>query len=288
MKFRLIIIFFNILIIAVFVMVLFLPVGTLGTGFVKDFWMQFWIFPLFLFLLLVLIDVFFIINRKFYRLIESDDWPLLLDFLETEFYGKSKGKKGLNLNSFRIRAFISSAFLAGQTYRLEKLEQLLREKQPDLFASFFLSLGLTRLIKNDSLALESYYQEVFSLKYKIKEKGFCIWLYCFALLINKNVKEAETHLIKLLLEKDLLLRLVVLYLLHTAWELSGPYSETQQNLLPWPFEKEKKSLLAQLSAKRFAAIKKRDTENILFYALAQFIEQAYSWLCSPGNQPAEK
>lgn len=281
MKFKLSIILFNVLMLSAFGMILAMPALTLGAEFARDIWARLWVFPLILFVLVAGFDFFFLFNRRFYGLLEQEKWADLLDYLEEEFYQRSGGRWGLRLNRFRIKIFISAAFLSGQSRRLKGLEDFLREKQPELLDHFFLSFGLTRLLENDPPLLEDYYGGVFS-REKVENRGWCIWLYSFALLMQKKVSPARENLRGLLAEKDPLLRLLTLYLLSTAEELvpagagepsgGGRFQDTPL------FIDHAARLRRELPPRRFQNLKRKDQDNLLLFTLSSFIDQAYEWL----------
>ena len=273
MKFKLVLIIFNVLIVGSFFLLFFIPVMILGWEFSRSLWTDAWYLPLIFLVLIVLLNLYFFMNRRYFALMEQEKWQEVLEYLDDEFYKKSRGKQGLFLNSQRIRVYINASLVSSQSYRLAELEEFLKKNQPKLFEEFFLSLGLPRLLKDEPAALESYYRQVYELK-KPADRGWCIWLLAFSLLLQKRLEEVRGPLMEIASAKDPMLRLLVLYLLSVTRELN-----TGDGIQPeFPLDAEKEKLVSELTPNRFRELKEKEQGNLLFFALSDFMGQAFTWL----------
>ena len=274
MKFKLVLILFNVLIVVSFLLLFLVPVLILGWDFAGTIWSDAWYLPPIFFLLLLVLNGYFFLNRRYFLLMEQERWTDVLDFLDDEFYRHSRGRRGFRLNSQRIRVYINASLVSSQSSRLGKLETFLREKQPSLFEEFFLPLGLPRLLKDDPRSMEQYFREVSTLK-NPADRGWCLWLLAFSLLLQKRVEEVTAVLSDLVKEKDPLLRLLVLYLFSITGEMQ---TSGDADL----YGKEREKLREELTPRRFRELKEKNRENLLFFALRDFIDQAFAWLYPPA------
>ena len=105
MKFKFLVIIFNILIIFFLSAVAVLPLALLGRDFAFTFWRSGWPLAGVLLIALIVLNVFFLSNRRLFRLLEREDWPALVDYLEHVVLGKrqySSRKVRLLLNSYLV------------------------------------------------------------------------------------------------------------------------------------------------------------------------------------------
>ena len=219
MKFKFIFILFNVLIIGAFLILFFMPVFLIGWDFAGSMWRQTWYLPILFFLFIGILNYYFILNWRLFSLLEQEKWGELLDFLDDEFFMKSRGKRGIRLNRSRVRIYINGCIATTSINRIDILADFLKKKQPKLYAEFLLTLGLPRLLNEEPAELEEHYSQVFDLS-GVKLRPWCILLYSFALLLQRK-EGASEHMAGLLTENDLLMTLLALYFLHLAGEDEG-------------------------------------------------------------------
>ncbi len=278
MKFKLIFIVFNILIIGSFLLLLFMPAFLVGWDFAGSVWNDSWYLSVLFIIFVGALNFYFIFNWHFFSLLESETWPELVDYLHTEFFRKSRGKRGLHLNRSRIRVFLNACVVSSRVKNIGELADFLKEKQPALYSEFLLTLGLPHLLNEEPGELESFYGQVYKLN-KVKEKPWCIWIHSFSLLLQKKDGAME-GLSGLLSEKDPILRLLSVYLIG----LSGEENEL--------VDESKERLKIELTPGRFESAKEKNQGNVLFFALTNMIEEANTWLVGsdavktvdPGDQ----
>ena len=268
MKFKLIFILFNLLIVSSFLMLFLMPVFMIGWDFAGTLWSESWYLPVIFVIFIAILNVYFLYNWRLFTLLEQERWQELIDYLYDEFFHKSKGRRGLRLNSPRIRIFINGCMVNSRMENISELADFLREKQPSLFGRYFLLLGMPVLLKENPAELENFYGNVFSIR-NVKDKTWCIWIYSFALVLQKK-QEAAGHLENLILEKDPVIKLLSLYLYEILTIRDGVSVDK--------FEKEKNELRTTLTPYSLTRIRQKQEGNLLFFAVSKLIDQAFDWL----------
>ncbi|MBI9103371.1 MAG: hypothetical protein JEY99_13215 [Spirochaetales bacterium] len=269
MKFKLIFILFNILIIGSFAILFFMPAFLVGWDFAGTMWVDSWYLPILFLVFIGVLNFYFIFNWRLFTLLEGEKWKEILDFLDDEFFKKSGGKRGLRLNRTRIRIYINACVVSSNLMQISKLADFLKEHQIKLFADYVLTLGLPQLLKEDPEKLEAFYGQVYTLP-KVKDASWCIWIHSFAQMLQKK-DEARKALTGLVSDKDPLIKLLSLYLIGVSAKVELDGDEEL-------FYKEKASLKEFLSADKLSRIREKQQGNMLFYAMSKIIDQAWEWL----------
>ena len=107
MKLKVLMIIFNVVLLTIFFTVLSFSFFTAGTEFIGSFFKNYWIFVLFFMFLFLGMNIFFITNRKLITTLESDDWPALSLYLETEIFEKH------HLTAKKVRLLCEISILLG-------------------------------------------------------------------------------------------------------------------------------------------------------------------------------
>ena len=262
MKFKIIFLSFNILIIFSFLLIFLLPVFMLGSEYTLQFLQSSWWIAVLFIAILVSINLVYFLNRKILAYLEDENWPELKILLEQKIFRENRFRK------MYIRMYISTCIATSSLNDISRLESLLRKDKPKVLNEWALQLGLPHLLKNDPHKMKEYFGEFLELD---SDDGKWIkWNYCFALLLLKEAEEAVT-LLKTLAEdrKDPLLRLSSLYMLSpfTSDESVGPVIETGRS-----------ELSTGMTRALFAKELEKQKDNVQTLFLSKIIGEAMDWL----------
>ncbi|WP_304239568.1 hypothetical protein [Gracilinema caldarium] len=189
MKFKSIFILFNIVIILSFCFVFAMPFFALGPEFALKFWTTSWPLGLLLLVILAGFDSFFIINLKIFELLEREDWPALVQYLEDRVIKQHRYSQRL------VKLLIHSYLVMSDPQSVINLETLLKKDKPKLLAANSLLFGISHVLKGDHAGAVNLFLEqekIGGLKNEWEQ-----WYLCFALLLQKRFTEAADRLIGL-------------------------------------------------------------------------------------------
>jgi len=167
-----------------------------GMAAVRSVWI---ILPIFV-LLVGILDFYFIRNWKLFSLLEAEDWPGLLAWLENRLYVRRK------LNRAYSNLLINAAISVSNFDAIRKLEVEIRERRPILLRSLGVALGIPVLLEQDWKAIAEYYGPLAE-DPKTKQRDWAIW--CRAAALGG---ERIDQLMELLNGRDISLRLL-------SWEI---------------------------------------------------------------------
>ncbi len=274
MKFKIIFIIFNIVIVASFLFIFFMPAIFLGWEYSRLFWSSNWILGAAFVAVLGGLNAYFLSNWKLFGYLEREEWSSLIDHLEERIYQERR------FNRQRIRILINAYIVSSRTDDISRLEEFLRAEKPQIIPRFSLALGVPHLLRNDPIDMELYYGE---LKDKKQTKGplWVRWSYAFALMLGKKTEAARNELLGLADEaKDPILRLLTAYLLDA-------YASEDQDVRNVVVE----TVRAVTGSYTLAAWRKeveRQRSNIQIVVLSKLIDDATAWAFetkSPGGSP---
>ena len=150
MKLKVLMIIFNVVLLTIFFTVLSFSFFTAGTEFIGSFFKNYWIFVLFFMFLFLGMNIFFITNRKLITTLESDDWPALSLYLETEIFEKH------HLTAKKVRLLCEISILLGDFEILKRLERVLEEYKPEYIRTFASRFAAAKLLSNDYQGLAEF------------------------------------------------------------------------------------------------------------------------------------
>ena len=268
MKFKVIFISFNILIVFSFLMIFLLPVFMLGGDYAGMFWQESWYIALIFICILVFINVLYVMNRHMLSALESEDWPQLKLLLEQRIFEKKRFRR------MNIRMYINTCIAVSSLADIGKLEQLIRTEKPSELGYWALQLGLPHLLSNDPGRMKTYFGEF--AESDIREKGWIKWNYCFSLLLLKENTEAVRLLRELSSDSgDKLLMLASLYML-------APFSS--EDGVDDIVEKGRTLLKTAMPESSLAGEMKKRKDNVQMLFLSKIIGEASAWLYREENE----
>ncbi len=207
MKFKTLYILFNAVIVAAFLFIFLMPLALLGADYFRLFAQKNWIAGVLFLATLLIINGYFGLNWKLFRLLEREDWPALIRHLE----GSLSRRGALRKSSCRL--LLNAYLITGQTEPIAALEARVRRERPGLLAALALPFGLPYLLRGDPQAAADYFGPL-AARPGVGDRGWLRWNYAFSLMQLKRHGEAAGELQALLAENPAPeLRLLGLYML---------------------------------------------------------------------------
>jgi len=214
MKFKSIFIVFNIVIVLSFLFFFLMPVFIIGMDHFLDFFSVFtnyWIFiALGLFLILLIVfNTYFILNWRFFRLLEKEDWYGLVGYLENKIYNNKMFSKR------SIRILLNTYLCTSNTEGIKKLALFLKKHKPDYISYFSLQFSIPYLIAGTPEESELFFKQLLE-DTKLKHRDWIIWNHGIILMQQKKKDEAVNVFSLLLLpDVDNLVSLLALFMLNS-------------------------------------------------------------------------
>lgn len=263
MKFKIIFIIFNIVIVVSFLFIFFMPAIFLGWEYSRLFWSSNWILGVAFVAVLGGLNGYFLSNWKLFGHLEREDWSGLIEYLEDQIYRNKR------FNRQRIRILINAYIVSSRTEGISKLEEFLREERPEIVPRFSLALGVPHLLKNDPLDMELFYGELKDKK-ETKDRLWVRWSYAFALMLGKKSEMARNELLSITDEaKDPILRLLTAYLLDA-------YASQDQDVRNVVLETVRAVTRAYTAASWRKEVERRRS-SIQIVVLSKLIDDATAW-----------
>jgi hypothetical protein len=160
-----------------------IPLGILKSAFLGDFWSIIW--PVVLFVLVVLIgfNVFYVINRRFFHLLEKEDWPALVQYLEERIFKKGHYTPRL------VRLLANTYLILSDSSSVLNLENKTAIVKPALVDANTLVFGTARILGKDiGGAVNFFFSRLDSRKTESAE--WVHWYYGFSLLLDRQFSAA--------------------------------------------------------------------------------------------------
>ena len=267
MKLKVLIIVFNAILLTIFFTVLSFSFFTAGTEFIGSFLKNYWIFVLFFIVFFIGMNIFFMYNWKLITAFESEDWPALSLYLETEIFEKH------HLTFKKVRLLCEISILLGDFEILNRLERLLEERKPQYLYALASRFAAAKLLSGD-------YQELadFMARVVIQPHETSPWISfydAFAAQMLKRYREAaEKFLLMLKTEQEPLVRLLGTYFMSCGLY---HYINISKDDADKRLEAEKQSLRKD-SFQHWKKLVQKEKQNIHVLVLTKAIDDALIWL----------
>ena len=151
MRFKSIFWLFNIVVVLALVIFTISSFFLFGREYAAVYWGNMWMILVLFVVLIGVLDVFFIRNWKLFDLLEKEDWPGLMGWLEDRIYTRGR------VNRIYTGLYLNTILSTGRLETLVRLENEIREKKPAMFPRFGVSMGIDRLRKGGSPEILSYF-----------------------------------------------------------------------------------------------------------------------------------
>jgi len=261
LKFKVVFILFNVVIVISFLVIYFMPLAMLGWDYTKEFWGRNWGLPILFAVILGGLNGYFAFNWQLFRLLEREDWDGLIDHLEKRIIEKRI------ILAQQCRILINAYLVRSRLDSVSRLEAVIRERRPRLMRRLVMPLGVRHLLSNDPEVMLTYFGEFKDLR--IREGGWVRWAYGFASLLAEHRDEALKYLRRVIAEeRNPLLLLLSAYLLDSVEPGSGRTA----------IEGFKK----RYTPERLASETERQRGSVQVVILARLIDEASDWLFDEG------
>ena len=275
MKFKSIFILFNLTLVFVTGIVSLLPFFMLGSSFTESFWRINWPLILLLIVLFAGFNVFYFINRKLFLLLEKEDWPALVRYLEDRVIQKG------NYSPRLVRLLANCYLVLSDSAAVMSLENKVAIAKPALVDENALVFGTARILGKDISGAVRF----FDVRKKTVKAGLGEWVHWyhgFALLLDRQYEDAAAAFSVLAKEaKDGIVTGLSSYFL---------YQNISQAL---PTKKHEFGEIAALGADRVRKAlpgfakwnreRSRLSTEIYAAALSKYMEDSCQWLYAAGR-----
>ena len=184
LKFKYLVIVFNIIILFFLIVIALMPMLLMGSGFTVNSWKTAWPIALVLVLALGGLNVFFLLNYKLLILLEREDWPALAYYLEQKVFGKGQ------YTSRKVRLLANSYLIMSDFASILQLESKTTAARPAIIRKNALIFGAARLISGDQQGAAAFFQSCLE-KGKVEEEQWVRWFYGFSRTLAGDFGQAE-------------------------------------------------------------------------------------------------
>ncbi|AHC14794.1 hypothetical protein [Salinispira pacifica] len=261
MKFKLIFLIFNAIVVFSFLFIALLPVFMLGWEYAAPFWENSWYLLLLFVLVLFGLDAYFIRNWKMFTLLEQKDWELIQKYLEEEIFSKKR------IGDQRVQILLNTYVVKGRPDSMIRLAEWVRNENPGVYRRLLLPLSTGHLLNNDFQGLKEYYDPWIQ-ENSLTKKGWADWLWAFAAL---RLQEGEAPLSRLTFtaqkSNDEAVRLLSAYLLKDILQLE--ISEKTRDFLS--------GFASRYSKAAWAKKLEGRKEKLHILTLSSILQQAGEW-----------
>ena len=263
MKFKTIFFLFNAIILFSFLFIALMPLFVLGGEYTRIFWKENWFLALIFLLFISVLDGYFLMNWKMFTLLEKEDWPGLIAYLERQIYEKKK------ITSRNIRMMVNTSLTVSNLDKISRLEKEVSDKKPEILAKHGILLGIPYLLEQNLEEGKAFFTGCIN-NASEKDKPWLQWCYAFLLLSGREKDEAAPYLSDLGRSgKDQVLKLLSIYLLST---IASPGDGEPEAL--------KKSFLDENPSreKLEKIITRTKGDNVVVLLLSSILDDARNWL----------
>lgn len=150
----------------------------------------FWVLAAFCIAVLISLDIYYFFNEKLLSILEKDDWPALVQYLEIEVINKGR------YSSRKVRLLAQAYLILSDTAGIMNLENKTAITNPKYVERYALLFGVARLLeKNMASATNFFAARIHSRKPDKKNFFWCRFYYGFSLFLDWHFSEAAEEFI---------------------------------------------------------------------------------------------
>jgi hypothetical protein len=190
MKFKVIFIVFNLVIVFSFAFIFFLPLLLLGQEYFSLSFKQNLIPALLFAFTFIIINSYFLSNWKLFNLLEAENWPQLIKFLEEEIFTRNR------VRGAYIKMLINAYLFSSAIEKIATLEARVAEKKPLLINRYAIHFGIPYLLKRPPGEAENYFSRLISAP-KVQSRVWVEWNYAFSLMQQHKFSDSKEILMAL-------------------------------------------------------------------------------------------
>jgi hypothetical protein len=182
-KFKSIFILFNITLLLFLTILVLLPLAMIGSSFAESFWRINWPLIVVLTILFGAFNIYYFINRRLFLLLEKEDWPALVHYLEDRVIQQGQ------YNSRLVRLLANSYLVLSDSQGVMSLENKTAISRPALVDANVLVFGTARILGKDISGAVRFFE---TRKNAVKPalRDWAHWYHAFALLLNRQYEPA--------------------------------------------------------------------------------------------------
>ncbi len=274
MKFKIIFILFNAIIVFSFLFIFLMPFFILGWDYTQLFWSRNWFLGAIFVAIMAILNGYFVANWKLFGFLEREDWDGLIGYIEQRLYDRRIYRK------HEVKILINTYVVKSNTEAILRLETMLRAERPGLVPVFALQFGITHLLKNDPVDMEIYFGELKE-NPRCHDREWIVWNYAFSLMLQQKSEEAKAHLLAIAkAPRNSVLNLLTLYLLDAYGSADAEVADA--------VEKGKSAVRARFSADRWHQEIEKHKSNLQVLVLAKLIDDATDWTYPERRKTADR
>jgi hypothetical protein len=183
MKFKFVFILFNLTMLLLLLIFFFVPLLIVGPSLSLSYWLANWPLLLLWLLLFVVFNIFYFTNRRLFFLLEREDWPALVHYLEYEVLTKGR------YSSRFVRLLATSYLVLSDTDGVLNLENKTSIARPALVNQYVLIFGAARILGKDFSGAARFFE---AHKYTAKPvlRDWVSWYLGFSFLLDYRLEGA--------------------------------------------------------------------------------------------------
>jgi hypothetical protein len=183
LKFKFVFILFSLTMLLLFLIFIFVPLLLLGPSFSLSYWLANWPLLLLWLLLFAAFSFFFFTNRRLFFLLEREDWPALVHYLEYEVFTKGRYSSRL------VRLLATSYLVLSDTDGVLNLENKASIAKPASVNQNALIFGAARILGKDFSGAARFFE---ARKYTAKPvlREWVSWYLGFSFLLDYRLEGA--------------------------------------------------------------------------------------------------
>jgi hypothetical protein len=190
LKFKYILIVFNVFLIVFVSILCLIPFFILGSSFSRSFWLSNWYLLLVFILILGAVDSYYFANRRLFLLLEKEDWPALVYYLEEKVVRRGKYTPRL------VQLLANTYLVLSDSLAVMSLEKKVAIARPALLESNALVFGAARILGRDIPGAVRFFGARLE-SGKPAGRQWLRWYYGFSLLLNRQFEEAGEEFTRL-------------------------------------------------------------------------------------------
>jgi len=190
LKFKYIFIIFNVIIVIFIALLLIVSFTVLKQGLAAAFLRSSWPLIALLAAMLIILDCYYYINRRLFYLLEREDWPALVQYLESEVFRKGRYTRRL------VQLLANTYLVLSDSRSVVSLENKVAVVKPAFIEENALVFAAARLLSGDTAGAANFLADRMGIA---KEGGAkvlrtkVLWIrfyYGLALLLDRHFPEA--------------------------------------------------------------------------------------------------
>jgi hypothetical protein len=221
-------------------------------------------------------DVFYLLNRRLYTLLEKEDWPALITYLEDRVIRQGKYTP-------RLVLLLANTYLVlSDSPAVMSLEKKAAMAKPSLVDKNTLVFGTARVLGRDFSGAVHFFEARLDIV-KPGLRHWVHWYFAFSLLLSRQYDKAAEEFTRLIaICNDGIITGLSAYFLSTTIRKSLP---EKSDSLDEEAKKGRERVLKALPAyKHWAKETGRKKTEIHITVLSQYIDEAGKWLYGGQNE----